>query len=67
MNSEPTLGVLPASTDSSVIGALGIPVIPAFGPGSLAVAHQPIESIAIRDVDLGVDLLESTIRRYFNP
>jgi succinyl-diaminopimelate desuccinylase len=67
LHSEPTLGVLPASTDSSVIGELGIPVIPAFGPGSLADAHQPNESIAIRDVDLGVDLLESTIRGYLSP
>jgi succinyl-diaminopimelate desuccinylase len=67
LGAEPMLGVLPASTDSSVIGELGFPVIPAFGPGSLAVAHQPNESLAITDLALGVDLLESTIRHYLNP
>lgn len=67
LGEEPELGVLPASTDSSLIAALGFPVIPAFGPGSLAVAHQPNESIALKDLVTGVDLLESTIRHYFSP
>ena len=67
LGAEPTLGVLPASTDSSVIGELGIPVLPALGPGSLAVAHQPNESLAIPDLALGVNLLEMTIRNYHGP
>jgi acetylornithine deacetylase/succinyl-diaminopimelate desuccinylase-like protein len=67
LGEQPKLGVLPASTDSSVIAELGFPVIPAFGPGSLAVAHQPNESISLKDLVTGVDLLESTIRHYFSP
>jgi acetylornithine deacetylase/succinyl-diaminopimelate desuccinylase-like protein len=61
---EPVLGVLPAATDSAYLDAVGIPALPTFGPGSLAVAHQPNESIAATDLPLAIDLFEALARRY---
>ncbi len=61
---EPVQGVFPAGTDSSHLDALGIPALPAFGPGSLAVAHKPNESIHADDLPRAVELLEAAIRHY---
>jgi acetylornithine deacetylase/succinyl-diaminopimelate desuccinylase-like protein len=61
---EPQLGVLPAGTDSSRVDALGIPALPAFGPGSLAVAHRPNESLPEADIPVAVDLIETLARAY---
>ena len=61
---EPELGVLPAGTDSSHVDALGIPALPAFGPGTLAVAHRPDESIPKADLPRAIDLFESLARNY---
>jgi succinyl-diaminopimelate desuccinylase len=61
---EPILGVLPGATDSCWFGHIGIPTLPAFGCGSLAVAHQPNESVKAEDLDKAVDLLEALIRQY---
>ncbi len=61
---EPVLGVLPGATDSSWFGHIGIPTLPAFGRGSLAVAHQPNEWVKADDLDRAVDLLEALIRGY---
>ena len=55
---------MPAGTDSTHLNAAGIPALPAFGPGSLAVAHRPNESIAEADLIRSVDLFESLIRAY---
>ena len=41
----PREAVFPAGTDSAHVDALGIPALPAFGPGTLAVAHKPDEWI----------------------
>jgi acetylornithine deacetylase/succinyl-diaminopimelate desuccinylase-like protein len=57
--------VYPAGTDSSHLDALGIPALPAFGPGTLAVAHRPNEFVPASDVDRAVALFESFVRRYF--
>jgi len=56
--------VMPAGTDSTHLNTAGIPTLPAFGPGSLAVAHRPNESIAEADLIRSVDLFESLIRAY---
>jgi acetylornithine deacetylase/succinyl-diaminopimelate desuccinylase-like protein len=64
LGSEPELGVLPAGTDSSHVDALGIPALPAFGPGSLAVAHKPGESLPAADLATAIDLFEALARRY---
>jgi succinyl-diaminopimelate desuccinylase len=59
---QPT--VMTAGTDSTHLNAAGISALPAFGPGSLAVAHQPNESIAAHDLPRAVDLFEALIRNY---
>lgn len=63
---EPVPGVFLAGTDSSWLNAAGIAAIPAFGPGSLAVAHQPNESVRVDDLSQAVELLETTVRSYHN-
>jgi succinyl-diaminopimelate desuccinylase len=64
LGSEPELGVLRAGTDSSHVDALGIPALPAFGPGSLAVAHKPGESLPREDLATAIDLFEALARRF---
>jgi len=61
---EPRTAVLPAGTDSSHVDALGIPALPAFGPGSLAVAHRPDENLGASEVSTAIDLFEAVVRRY---
>ena len=60
----PPRAVMPAGTDSSHVDALGIPALPAFGPGSLAVAHRPNESVDATDLVVAVDLIERLVRNY---
>jgi acetylornithine deacetylase/succinyl-diaminopimelate desuccinylase-like protein len=62
----PSPSVMTAGTDSTHINAAGIQALPAFGPGSLAVAHKPNESIARRDLFVAVDLFEALIRAYMS-
>jgi succinyl-diaminopimelate desuccinylase len=60
----PPPSVMTAGTDSTHLNAVGIDALPAFGPGSLAVAHRPDESIAADDLPRAVDLFEALIRNY---
>ena len=60
----PAPTVLPAGTDAAHLSAAGIAALPALGPGSLAAAHGPNESIARRDLPRAVDLFEALIRHY---
>lgn len=60
----PRQAVLSAGTDSTHLNAAGIPALPAFGPGSLAVCHCPNESIAEADLIRSVDLFETLVRAY---
>lgn len=62
---EPRPAVLPAGTDSSIVDALGIPTLPALGPGTLAVAHRPNESMPRADLDIATNMLECLIRNFF--
>jgi succinyl-diaminopimelate desuccinylase len=62
----PAPSVMTAGTDSTHINAAGIQALPAFGPGSLAVAHKPNESIATRDLFVAIDLFEALIRAYMS-
>lgn len=64
LGDEPREGVLPAGTDSSHVDALGIPALPTFGPGTLAVAHRPDEAIDAADLPRAVALFEAVARRY---
>jgi acetylornithine deacetylase/succinyl-diaminopimelate desuccinylase-like protein len=61
---EPVLAVMTGGTDSSHANAAGIPALPAFGPGSLGVAHQPNESLPQEDIGLAIDMLETFVRSY---
>lgn len=61
---EPILAVMAGGTDSSHANAVGIPALPAFGPGSLGVAHKPNESLPKEDIGLAIDMLETFVRSY---
>lgn len=61
---EPVEAVMPAGTDSAYLNVAGIPALPAFGPGSLAVAHKPNEALAEDDVRTAVNLVEALVRCY---
>ena len=56
--------MLLGTTDSCHLSSCGIPVMPAFGPGSLAVAHKPNESLDADDLLRAVELFETLIRNY---
>ena len=58
------LGTMPAFTDGSHWAEAGIPCIPAFGPGSLLVAHRPNESIAVEDIVLASRIYALTALRF---
>jgi acetylornithine deacetylase/succinyl-diaminopimelate desuccinylase-like protein len=60
----PEATVFPAATDATHLAAAGMPALPAFGPGSLAVAHQPNESLPAADLDRAVELFDALVRRY---
>jgi acetylornithine deacetylase/succinyl-diaminopimelate desuccinylase-like protein len=64
LGQEPPLGVLLGVTDSCWLTQAGIPTLPAFGCGSLAVAHQPNEWIRAADFATAVDLTEALVRGY---
>ena len=64
---EPDLGVLLGVTDSCWLAEAGIPALPAFGCGSLAVAHRPNEWIQVGDLATAIDLTEALVRRYTTP
>jgi acetylornithine deacetylase/succinyl-diaminopimelate desuccinylase-like protein len=46
----PELSIFPGATEAHVFAARGIPCVPAFGPGRLAAAHVPNESVALEDL-----------------
>jgi acetylornithine deacetylase/succinyl-diaminopimelate desuccinylase-like protein len=64
LGAEPIAGVLLGATDSCWLSSAGIATLPAFGCGSLAVAHQPNEWIEAGDLDRAVDLTEALARAY---
>lgn len=41
---------MPAFTDGTFWSLAGIPAIPAFGPGSLLLAHQPNEHVSVQEI-----------------
>jgi acetylornithine deacetylase/succinyl-diaminopimelate desuccinylase-like protein len=46
----PMPGVFPGATEAHVLDRLGVPCVPAFGPGLLRSAHVPAESIRVDDI-----------------
>ena len=67
LGTEPAQGVLLGVTDSCWLGLAGIPTLPAFGCGSLAVAHRPNEWIEEADMAIAIDLTEALARAYSAP
>jgi acetylornithine deacetylase/succinyl-diaminopimelate desuccinylase-like protein len=47
---SPTPGAFPGATEAHSLAALGIPCVPAFGPGLLRHAHVPGEQVAVEDL-----------------
>ncbi len=47
----PAAGVFPGATEAHVLDRLGIPCVPAFGPGLLRTAHVPGESVLVDDLE----------------
>jgi len=64
LGTEPPPGVLLGVTDSCWLTEAGIPTLPAFGCGSLAVAHRPNEWIPAGDYPACTDLAEALVRAY---
>jgi acetylornithine deacetylase/succinyl-diaminopimelate desuccinylase-like protein len=64
LGAERGLGVLLGVTDSCWLSGAGIPALPAFGCGSLAVAHRPNEWIYADDYATAIDLTETLVRHY---
>jgi acetylornithine deacetylase/succinyl-diaminopimelate desuccinylase-like protein len=56
--------VLLGVTDSCWLTEAGIPTLPAFGCGSLAVVHRPNEWIPAGDLGTAIDLTEALVRAY---
>jgi acetylornithine deacetylase len=50
LHREPPLGVFPAWTDARFFDEVGIPCLPAFGPGRLTEAHRPNEFVETAEV-----------------
>jgi succinyl-diaminopimelate desuccinylase len=67
LGTEPAPGVLLGVTDSCWLTEAGIPTLPAFGCGSLAVAHRPNEWIPAADYPACTDLAEALVRAYAAP
>jgi acetylornithine deacetylase/succinyl-diaminopimelate desuccinylase-like protein len=46
----------PGATEAHVLTGMGIPTVPAFGPGLLESAHVPGESVTIDDLRAAVGI-----------
>ena len=60
------LGTMPAFTDGTHWHLAGSACIPAFGPGTLLVAHRPNEYVAVAEVVEAARIYALTAMRYLN-
>ena len=58
------LGTMPAFTDGTHWHLAGSACIPAFGPGTLLVAHRPNEYVAVAEVVEAARIYALTALRY---
>jgi acetylornithine deacetylase/succinyl-diaminopimelate desuccinylase-like protein len=65
LGAPPREAVFPAGTDSSHLDSLGIPALPAFGPGTLGVVHRPNEFVLSHDLSKAIDLVERLVHQFF--
>jgi acetylornithine deacetylase/succinyl-diaminopimelate desuccinylase-like protein len=61
---RPPIAAFPGATEAHVLASLGIPTVPAFGPGLLAAAHVPGESVAADDLRAAVAIYARTAAAY---
>lgn len=61
---EVPVGTMPAFTDGAYWQAAGSACVPAFGPGTLLVAHRPNESIAVGEIVDAARIYALTALRY---
>jgi acetylornithine deacetylase/succinyl-diaminopimelate desuccinylase-like protein len=65
LGSEIPTGVFPGTTDACWLqGILGIPTLPAFGPGMLERAHAADERVSIQSLYDSVPIYERVIREF---
>jgi acetylornithine deacetylase/succinyl-diaminopimelate desuccinylase-like protein len=60
----PRPGVFPGATEAHVFAARGIPCVPAYGPGRLAAAHVPDESVALAEIEAAAAIYALTAARF---
>ncbi|HKG37537.1 MAG TPA: M20 family metallopeptidase [Conexibacter sp.] len=60
----PADAVFPASTDAGFLARIGIPTLPALGPGTLGAVHRPNEWVPREDLERTVDLVEQLALAY---
>jgi acetylornithine deacetylase/succinyl-diaminopimelate desuccinylase-like protein len=58
------LGTMPAFTDGTHWHLAGSACIPAFGPGTLLVAHRPNEYVAVEEILQAARIYALTSLRY---
>lgn len=65
LGAELPLGAFPGTTDACWLqGMLGIPTLPAFGPGLLEYAHAADERVSIAALEQSVPIYEALIRDF---
>jgi acetylornithine deacetylase/succinyl-diaminopimelate desuccinylase-like protein len=63
VGTRPPLDMFPATTDASWFSAVGVPCLPALGPGLLRHAHARDEAIEIAALDQAVPVYTEVARR----
>ncbi len=64
LGSAPPLSVFPGGTDAPWFAGVGIPTIPAFGPGILTCCHGPNEYVSIESVRQAARIYARIASRY---
>jgi acetylornithine deacetylase/succinyl-diaminopimelate desuccinylase-like protein len=62
----PPSGAFPGATEAHVLAGLGVPTVPAFGPGLLSAAHVPGESVATDDLRAAVAIYARAAAAYLS-
>jgi acetylornithine deacetylase/succinyl-diaminopimelate desuccinylase-like protein len=60
----PRPGIFPGATEAHLFAARGIPCVPAFGPGRLAAAHVPDESVALAEIEAAAAIYAFVAARF---